>query len=177
MQPVIGELLNLFKDITTFLPKLVPGAIILSISWIMGNISKAIASKIGARLSAMKRELSDLVGQVSKSIFIIIGTVLALSKIGININALVASLGLTGFALGFALRDILSNVLSGALIFIYRPFNIHDRISVTGLAGEVTDIDLRYTTISADDRIFLLPNSILFNNAVQIINKDPKDSG
>jgi hypothetical protein len=41
------------------------------------------------------------------------------------------SLGLTGFALGFALRDAVSNLLSGALIMLDRPFADGDRISVT----------------------------------------------
>ena len=104
MGAVLTELLELAEDIGVFLPKLVPGFIVFLIFWMIGSLAKKIALIIGSRLSTMKRELADLAGQTVKSVFIITGAVLALSKIGININALVASLGLTGFALGFAGR-------------------------------------------------------------------------
>ena len=42
---------------------------------------------------------------------------------GANVTAVVASLGLTGFAVGFALRDALSNIFVGVLIILYNPFS------------------------------------------------------
>ena len=75
---------------------------------------------------------------------------------------------MTGFALGFAFRDVLSNVLAGVLILLYRPFRRGDKIRVTGFEGSVTNIDLRYTTIDAADRIILIPNSNLFTNPIEV---------
>ena len=46
----------------------------------------------------------------------IFGFVTALGSVGVDVSALVAGLGLTGFALGFALKDTISNLLSGVLI-------------------------------------------------------------
>jgi small conductance mechanosensitive channel len=95
-----------------------------------------------------------------------LGSVTALGTVGINVSALVAGLGLTGFALGFGLKDILSNLVSGILILLYRPFSIHDRISVGGMEGIVTDIDLRYTRLEKEGKAFLIPNSMLITNTI-----------
>ena len=88
---------------------------------------------------------------------------------GINVSALVAGLGLTGFALGFALKDILSNLIAGVLILLYRPFRVNDYIMVTGLEGAVTEIDLRYTTLQKEGQKFLIPNSVLFTNSIGLV--------
>ena len=69
-----------------------------------------------------------------------------------------AGLGLTGFALGFAFRDVLSNLLAGFLILLYRPFRRSDLIDVTGLEEAVAQIDLRHTILDASDNKILIPN-------------------
>ena len=60
----------------------------------------------------------------------------SLGTLGINVSALVAGLGLTGFALGFAFRDALSNVLAGVMILLYHPFHRGDCANITGLSEE-----------------------------------------
>jgi small-conductance mechanosensitive channel len=80
-------------------------------------------------------------------------------------------LGLTGFALGFAFRDALSNLLAGVLILIYHPFHRTDRIAVAGFEGTVTSIDLRYTTLQDQDKIYLIPNSTLFTNPITLVRR------
>ena len=87
---------------------------------------------------------------------------------GINVSALVASLGLTGFTLGFALRDAISNLLAGVLILLYRPFRIGECIKVAGLEGRVVALDLRYTTIQEDGRRHLIPNQTPYTNPVTV---------
>jgi hypothetical protein len=48
--------------------------------------------------------------------------------LGVNITGIVAGLGLTGFPLGFALKDSIANLLAGVLILLYRPFEVGDRL-------------------------------------------------
>jgi len=117
--------------------------------------------------------LLDLLGRIAGISLVVFGTITALGTLGIDVSALVAGLGLTGFALGFAFRDVLSNVLAGVLILLYRPFHRGDKIRVTGFEGSVTNIDLRYTTIAAADRIILIPNSNLFTNPIEVWREKP----
>ena len=68
-----------------------------------------------------------------RTTLIVIGFISALGTLGIDVTAMVAGLGLTGFALGFALKDVLSNAVAGVLILFYRPFALGDRIVVSSM--------------------------------------------
>jgi small-conductance mechanosensitive channel len=109
-----------------------------------------------------------LIGNVVKVFIIIIGLVCALGTVGVNVSAIVASLGLTGFAISFAFKDFLSNVLSGFIIILYRTYNIHDNIKVLNIQGVVEDINLRYTVITNETGTSLIPNALILNNPVVI---------
>ena len=91
-----------------------------------------------------------------------------LGTIGIDISAMVAGLGLTGFALGFAMKDILSNMISGILILLYQPFSVEDNIKVDKFEGKVTEINLRYTSIKQNEEIILLPNSFIYSKPIVV---------
>lgn len=114
------------------------------------------------------RELWRLFSRAVKALLLTLGSLTALGTMGVDVSALVAGLGLTGFALGFAVRDALSNVLAGVLTLVYQPFRAGDRILVTGLEGEVLDVDLRYTTLEAGGKRHLVPDPALFSNAVTV---------
>ena len=92
----------------------------------------------------MNKDFLHLTARVVKIVMVLLGSITAL---GVNVSALVAGLGLNGFALGFALKDIISNLISGAMILIHHPFSLDDFIAVGEFEGPVVDIDLRYTTI------------------------------
>ena len=102
----------------------------------------------------------------------VLGFITALGTLGINVTALVAGLGLTGFALGFALKDTISNMLSGILILLYRPFRIGNTIKISGFEGEVVVIDLRYTELSSEGSKILIPNSKLFTDPITVLQKE-----
>ncbi len=98
---------------------------------------------------------------------------IGLGTMGVSVEPIVASLGLTGFALGFALRDAISNLLAGVLILAYRPFRHGDRIAVTGFEGVVVHIDLRYTTLADGDKFHLIPNQTMYSNPVTVSSAAP----
>lgn len=104
------------------------------------------------------------------------GLASALGTLGVNISALIAGLGLGGFALGFALRDILANLVAGVLILVYRPFQEGDNITVAGQSGAVAAIDLRYTELTTDGQRVLVPNQTIFTSAVVVTPPPPPAS-
>jgi len=109
-----------------------------------------------------------LLGRTAKNLLILLGLITALGTLGADVSAMVAGLGLTGFALGFALKDILSNLISGILILLYEPFKLNDSIVVDKYEGKVVDINLRYTTISQAGNDVLVPNSFLFSKPISV---------
>ena len=113
--------------------------------------------------------ISRVIAGIVKNIMLIIGFITALGTLGVNISAIVAGLGLTGFAFGFAFKDLLSNFISGILLFIYEPFKLGDKIEVEGKTGKVVDINLRYVTIESEDKKVLIPNSISVSKVIAVI--------
>ena len=116
----------------------------------------------------------NLLARSAHVVLIAVGLVTALGTLGLDVSAIVASLGLTGFAVSFALKDSISNLLSGMLILIYRPFKVGASIKVKTFEGQVTAIDLRYTKLERDGEKILVPNSLLFTNPISIL---PESAG
>ncbi len=159
------------QRLTDALPNVAVGIGILLASWLAANLLRRLVVRHGSRLAASRKDVVSLAASACRFTVLILGAITGLATMGLNVSALVAGLGLTGFALGFALRDALSNLLSGVLLLIYRPFGSGDWISVAGCEGEVTEINLRYTVIAKDTDTFLIPNSILFNNTVRVSHR------
>ena len=151
--------------------KVAGGLLVFVLFWLGGVLLRKLLQRISQRLEEGPRSAVSIFGQIGKSALILLGLLTALGTIGINISALVAGLGLTGFALGFALKDALSNFLAGMLLLIYQPFHIGDRIAVAGHEGEVISIDLRYTTLLSQGNRILIPNATLFTNAIRVLEE------
>lgn len=112
--------------------------------------------------------LAELLGSIAHVSLIGLGVITALGTLGVNIMGIVAGLGLTGFALGFALKDSISNLLAGVMILLYRPFEVGDRIDVAGLAGRVVHVDLRYTELDNERERVLVPNSKMLTDPIRV---------
>lgn len=166
---------ELLQQATAFSSKLGAGILIFAAFWLGSLVLKKVVCALGRGGDTSRQDLINLVGQIAKSALLTFGVVTALGTAGVNVSALVAGLGLTGFALGFAFRDALSNVLAGFLIMFYRPFRRGERIAVVGCEGVVSKIDLRYTTLEGDQAQYLIPNSTLFTNTISLHRK-PKDA-
>ncbi|HLJ47579.1 MAG TPA: mechanosensitive ion channel domain-containing protein [Bryobacteraceae bacterium] len=151
--------------------KTIAAAGIFMLFWIVAAVTTRMILRFVGRGENAHGELLVLIGRTAKVSLLVFGALTALGTAGINVSALVAGLGLTGFALGFAFRDVLSNVLAGFLILLYRPFGHGDVVSVTGLEGTVLHIDLRYTSLDAAGKTILIPNSNLFTNPIVVAKK------
>ncbi len=151
------------------------GLIVLAAFWILASIVLRIVRTVANRSTDTRRDVILIGGQASKVGILLIGIITALGTAGVNVSGLVASLGLTGFALGFAFKDVLSNLLAGGMILFYRPFRHGERISVTTYEGVVHSIDFRYTTLEDSGRRYLVPNSTLLSNVITVLRPPPNE--
>jgi small conductance mechanosensitive channel len=165
---------SVIAEIVDLLPHLILGLILFFAFFVTGIILAHILRRITAKMHPDSREIFGLLARIIIIIFIVLGLVAALTNIGINVSALIAGIGIIGFALGYALKDVISSQLSGILVIIYRPFKINDLIKIGEHQGIVTKIDLRYITLEVEGDKILIPNGILFNNAVTVINNKEK---
>ncbi|MCH9048749.1 MAG: mechanosensitive ion channel [Proteobacteria bacterium] len=150
------------------MPRIIGVVVILVAFFILAKIVKRIIFNAAERLK-LDSNLTSLLARTSNITLMIFGFITALGTLGINVSALVAGLGLTGFALGYAMKDTISNLLSGVLILLYRPFETGDRIKVSGYEGIVISIDLRYTELDSEGNKVLIPNSKLFTDPITVL--------
>ena len=158
----------LLDEATLWVPRVIGVVVIFVVFFILAKIIKRIITSAAERLE-FDGNLTSLLARTSSITLIIFGLVTALGTLGINVSALVAGLGLTGFALGFALKDSISNLLSGVLILLYRPFRTGNRIKISGYEGFVISIDLRYTKLDSEGNKVLIPNSKLFTDPITVL--------
>jgi small conductance mechanosensitive channel len=161
-------LANLAAQIGSALPRIISGLILILLFLALAWVVRRIFRRIARRFDVERRPLFNLGAETAWFTVITLGIIIGLGTMGVDVTALVAGLGLTGFALGFALRDAVSNLLAGILIILYQPFRVGDRIEVAGSAGTVVGIDLRYTVLDAADMRILVPNSTLLSNTVLV---------
>jgi small-conductance mechanosensitive channel len=90
-----------------------------------------------------------------------------LSLLTIDITGVVAGLGVGALVIGFGLKDIIENWLSGVLIMSGKTYAIGDVIRIGELTGTVTDIALRTTKLKTYDRNeIIIPNSVLMREKI-----------
>lgn len=155
-----------------FAPRLGAAIGVFILFLIGGKLLMKIIHRMG-RSNRIDDELSNFLGRSAKVGMLLFGAVSALGTLGIDIGALIAGLGLTGFALGFAFKDTISNVLAGIMVIIYKPFDLDDIILVGKFEGRVRSIDLRYTVLEYNDRIVYVPNAKLFIDSI-VVDDDGK---
>lgn len=158
----------LLDEAILWMPRIIGVVVILVAFFILAKIVKRIIFSAAERLK-LDSNLTSLLARTSNITLMIFGFITALGTLGVNVSALVAGLGLTGFALGYAMKDTISNLLSGVLILLYRPFETGDRIKVSGYEGIVISIDLRYTEFDSEGNKVLIPNSKLFTDPITVL--------
>lgn len=148
-----------------FLIELVSVFLVLAVFYLLWRIVRGIlSSRLAQRLDRTSAAFAETV--IKFGIFGI-GALTALGVAGIKTSTLLGSLGVLGLTLGFALRDTLSNIISGILIFIDRPFTINDLIEIDNNYGRVDKITLRTTRIvTVDGKMLAVPNAVIMNKTV-----------
>ena len=150
------------------LPAFASGLVVIAVFWAMAAVVRAGLRRLAQDKGSDRAILVNLAARAFYWALVLVGLVSGLGTMGIDVSALVAGLGLTGFALGVACKDLLSNLLAGGLILLYRPFRYGDRVEVAGYKGIVVDIDLRYTTVEGDGARYLIPNQTLYTKPITI---------
>lgn len=119
------------------------------------------------RSSNLDETSQSFIITIVKYTILLIGLVNAFSIVGIDTAGLLASLGIAGITIGFAARDAFSNLISGILIFLDRPFVIGDLVEVGEFYGRVEEITMRSTRIiTPDGKMLAVPNAEIINKTV-----------
>ncbi len=162
-------LTQLTETLGRALPGIFAGLVVIVVFLIAAVTTRKLLRRLSARIEPDKRPLVELAAETLRYVVIAVGLIMGLGTMGVDVSALIAGLGLTGFALGFTLRDAVSNLIAGVLILLYQPFGYGDKITVGGNKGTVIGINFRYTVLEADgEAVVHVPNSTMFSNSVKV---------
>lgn len=157
---------RLLESAINIIPRVLAALLVLLLFWGLATAVRALMRKLVSHL-ANDLTVENLVRQVSYYAVWLLGIMVAASAFGLEPSTLATGLGLTSLALGFALKDILSNFVSGLLILTLRPFQLGDQIIIGETEGSVERIELRATQIRTyDGRRVLVPNAETFTSRV-----------
>jgi small-conductance mechanosensitive channel len=132
----------------------------------LGKVVNRVMNKRG------RDNFGDLLGAFTRYLIVIAGIALSLTIMapGLSPADLIASLGVSSVAIGFAFQDILQNWLAGILILLRQPFKIGDQIVVNEFEGTVEMVQIRSTIITTyDGQRVVIPNNTVYNNSVKVI--------
>lgn len=176
--PLVGEtpqetlsllqkwLLDLWDWTVAFFPKLIAAVLIFAIGW---WLSKAVTRLIRRAMLRGKADQAavSFVCSFSLCALRIIVIISAVAQLGVNVNSIIAALGAAAVTVGLALKDSMSNIASGVLIIITKPFKAGDFLEFEGLQGTVTKIEIMNTYLNTvDNKEVIIPNSRLTANNV-----------
>lgn len=142
--------------------------IILDITWIFARLSSSLLQIYWGRQSdGQNNKMMPIIRRTILVIVWIIGLVMALSNIGVNIGALLGTLGIGGIAFALAAQDTVKNVFGAFTILTDKPFNIGDTIRVDNIEGTVIDVGVRstksWTTINVSSLSLIIKLQMLLS--------------
>ncbi|MBQ9517887.1 MAG: mechanosensitive ion channel family protein [Eubacterium sp.] len=112
---------------------------------------------------------------ILKIVIIAIAVVMVISELGYNINGLLTGIGVGGLAVSLAAQDAISNLISGFVIVLDKPFLVGDFIETDSIQGTVVDITMRSTKVrTLEDSIVTVPNSKIADGEVFNISRMDK---
>ncbi|QOY95498.1 mechanosensitive ion channel family protein [Massilia sp. UMI-21] len=157
---------RLLESAIVVIPRALAAALVLFGFWLLARLVRWIM-RLVFRQFLSDLTVENLIRQVGYYAVWGLGLMVAAGAFGLDPEDVATGLGLTSIALGFALKDILSNFVSGLLILILRPFQLGDQIIIGETEGSVERIELRATLIRTyDGRVVSVPNAETFTSRV-----------
>lgn len=165
MLSVIGKSYKILVTLnaTWFFARLVIG--LLEEFWVSRNDTKN------------KAQVMQLMPLIHRALLIIvwaIGIAMALGNVGVDVTALLGTLGIGSIAFALAAQDTVKNIFGGVTLFTDKPFVIGDTVNIDGNEGTIVDIGIRSTRMrNYDKRLITFPNYKIIDTAIVNISKEP----
>ena len=126
--------------------------------WLARRLSAGLERVLGR--AHVDSTLSGFLRNIAYAAMLVLVLMTALTAIGVPTTSMFAVLGAAGLAVGLALKDSLSNIASGVMLIVLRPFRAGDHVIAAGQEGTVLEIRVFQTRLRAfDHRVIILPNS------------------
>ena len=148
------------------------GTIIIGF-WLSGKASAMVRRQMST-LPRVDKTLAPILASTIRYAGFILTLVVALGQFGVQTTSIIAVLGAAGLAIGLALQGTLSNVASGIMLLLLRPFSVGDWIETNSISGTVQEIGLFATQIDTFDNVYIsVPNSSIWSAIIVNNSRHP----
>jgi small conductance mechanosensitive channel len=149
------------------LPAAIGALVLLVLAYTIARTARTAVLR-GLARAEVDLTLSKFLANLVKWVIIIFALIACAGTLGIQTTGFAAAIAAAGLAIGLALQGNLSNLASGVLLLIFRPFKIGDSVIVAGQAGIVDGIDLFTTNLdTGDNRRIIVPNAAIFGGIIE----------
>ena len=161
--------LKLSVQVTDFFTNLFIGIIIAMATYMAMKVTeffirawgKQVVHKLGDR---MDTDMVPFIVKIVNFFYLMMAALVILSKFGIEIAPLIASFGIMGFAVGFAVKDTIANLIGGMILLTDESIAVGDKVVIDEDMGINNEIGMRYTKLKTfDNEIVVIPNGELVN--------------
>jgi potassium efflux system protein len=141
---------------------------IIVVSYVLAGLSSRTLTRLltsrdvthGARFAMAK---------IARYFVLFIGCLIAVTSLGIRLDALLAASTVVLVGIGLGLQNIAQNFISGLILLIERPVAQGDFVQIGEARGSVTNVGMRATRVVTRDEVtIIVPNSELITG--QVIN-------
>ncbi|ABC64974.1 mechanosensitive ion channel family protein [Erythrobacter litoralis] len=148
-------------------------AVLLIGLFLAGLLSRAFERAL-ARSPRFDPTVANFLSNVVKYALWALVLVTVLAQFGVETTSILAALGGMALAIGLALQGTLSNVASGVMILVQKPFKVGEAINVGSITAVVQNIGLFTTELKQFDGLFvMIPNSELWNKPIVNYHRHP----
>ena len=153
------------KNITLF--SLFAAGIILVATWVLARTIPAVVQIVRFRRFMADAGSRLAFGQIARYIILAVGIGLVLGKLGLSWSKFSVVAAAMTLGLSWGLQDIFSNFVSGIILLLERPVRVGDIVTVAGVTGTVSRIQIRATTvINFDRQELIVPNKSFLSEKV-----------
>lgn len=177
---IAAKRLDLGVHVETIIAKSYKILTVINITWFVARLVNALIEEYwvpkadGGKSKILDTHLISILRRTILAIIWALGIVMALNNVGVNVGALLGTLGIGGLAFALAAQDTIKNIFGGITIFTDRPFRIGDRIKMDKVEGQVEDIGIRSTRIrTLEKRLVTIPNYKMVDAPVENITEEP----
>ena len=143
------ELANIFSrgtgDPSVVIAKILAAIAVLALTFLVCRLVVFLLNRTAKNNRV--RTVNELLGNIITYLGVILGAVWALTILGLNPTAAIASLGIVTLIIGFAAQRLIEDVISGLFIVMEGQYNVGDIIILDDFRGTVKRIGVRTTTV------------------------------
>ncbi|MDH6358629.1 mechanosensitive ion channel family protein [Parabacteroides sp. PF5-9] len=155
--------------------------VVLNVTWVFVRLCNHLIDNYWTNpsdhSSKAKKQTAKMIPVLKRTIvgiIWVIGIITALSNVGVNISALLGTLGIGSIAFALAAQDTIKSIFGAFTILTDRPFNIGDTVRIDQFEGTIIDVGIRSTKMrDYDKRIITFPNYKIMDASIVNISAEP----